>query len=174
MKKKYLIFIFLVFGVTSILTATEQIFLDITGGTSFYGTIGGKIGWMHYWNNEKIGLITDLSYHCYTPRPYVSEGESYDEAIFHNIGIASGVVFNNMGMNGIVRTIEYIKLKGILHIWNEKDNHEPISFFPWLDLGFNLNVYFNSKIAISAGIGAEVTWIKFPYLYLSLGMKYTI
>ena len=173
MKKKFIVFILLVFGVVSVLPATDQIFFDVTGGVNFYGTVGGRIGWMRYWNNEKIGLITGLSYHGYKPMPYVPEGEVYEGSIYHNIGLGAGVVFNNMGMNGTLRTMQYIKLKGIVHIWDDEGNNDSL-FTPWLDLGFKLNIFFNNRIALSTGIGAELTWSRFPHFYLSLGMKYAL
>jgi len=122
---------------------------------------------MHYWNNEKIGLIADLSYFN---NGFVDEEADWREEIktAHNIGIASGVVFNNMGMNGVIRTMEYIKLKGILHLWNGP------KFYPWLDLGFKLNVFFTDKTALSTGIGSDVTLLAFPHLYFSLGMIFAI
>jgi len=171
--KKMIVLAILMLGIASFLSAADQIFFDTTAGTQFYPTLGGRIGWMHYWNSEKIGLVSDLSYHGYTPEPCVHDG-NYEATMAHSIGIASGVIFNNMGMNGVVRTMQYIKLKGIMHVWNEIDNPEPVAFGAWLDLGFALNVFFNNKTAISAGFGGEMNILEFPHLYLSLGMKFTL
>jgi len=171
--KKIVLLAVLIMGITSFLSATDQIYFDTTAGNQFYAAFGGRIGWMHYWNNEKIGLISDLSYHTYTPE--CPPGDvNYEPTMAHSIGLGTGVVFNNMGMNGVVRTMQYIKLKGILHVWNEIDNPEPVAFGAWLDLGFALNVFFTDKTAISVGFGGEVTYIEFPHMYLSLGMKFTL
>ena len=107
--------------------------------------------------------------------PYVPEGEVYEGSIYHNIGLGAGVVFNNMGLNGTFRTMQYIKLKGMLHLWDDEGNNDPI-FSPWVDLGFNLNIYLNNNFALSTGIGTEIDmlWRRFPHFYLSLGIKYTL
>jgi len=168
MKKKLIFLAVLVIGVVTVASATDQIFFDLTYGVNFYPAIGGKIGWMALLeSNEKIGLITDLSYFN---NGFVDEEGDWREEIkkAHNIGIAAGVVFNNMGMNGVIRTMEYIKLKGILHLWNEP------KFYPWLDLGFKLNVFFTNKIALSTGLGADVTFLAFPHIYVSLGTIFTL
>jgi len=168
MKKKLIFLAIMIIGIVSVVSAADQIFFDLTYGVNFYPAIGGKIGWMHYWNNEKIGLITDLSYYNngFVEEPEGDWREETKKA--HNIGIAAGVVFNNMGMNGVIRTMEYIKLKGILHLWNEP------KFYPWLDLGFKLNVFFTDKIALSTGLGADLTFLAFPHFYVSLGTIFTL
>jgi hypothetical protein len=168
MKKKIIFLAILFFGILFAVSAEDQIFFDLTYGVNFYPAIGGKIGWMHYWNNEKIGLVTDISYYNngFVEEP---EGDWREESKkAHNIGIAAGVVFNNMGMNSVIRTMEYIKLKGILHLWNET------KFYPWLDLGFKLNVFFTNTTALSVGIGADLTWLAFPHIYASLGAVFTL
>ena len=172
--KKMIFLVILIIGIASILPAADQIYFDTTGGNQFYAAFGGRIGWMHFWSNEKIGLISDLSYHTYTPEACAPDGSYYAATMAHSIGLGTGVVFNNMGMNGVFRTMQYIKLKGIMHVWNEIDNPEPVVFGAWLDLGFALNVFITDKTAISAGFGSEVNILEFPHLYLSLGMKFTL
>ena len=168
MRQKPILFAILIIGVASAASAGDQLFFDLTYGVNFYPAVGGKIGWMHFWDNEKIGLITDVSYYNngFVEEPEGDWREETKKA--HNIGIAAGVVLNNMGMNGVIRTMEYIKLKGILHLLNEP------KFYPWLDLGVKLNVFFTNTIALSAGVDADLTWLQFPYLYFSLGMVFTL
>jgi len=167
-RKKLFYLIIMFFGFLSVISAADQIYFDLTGGINFYPVIGGKIGWIHYWNNEKIGLITEISYfnNGFVHEPEGNWIEETKEA--HNIGIGAGILFNNMGMNGIIRTMEYIKIKGILHLWGD-----PV-FYPWLDLGFKLNVFFKDTTSISAGVGIELTWLSFPHIYFTLGMLFTL
>jgi len=135
----------------------------------FYPGFGGKIGWEHYWENEKIGLIADLSYYnnCFVDE---MEGDWREQIKYsHNLGLSAGVIFNNMGMNGVLRTSEYIKLKGV---WHTNSTSFPVS--PVLDLGFKLDVFFAEKTAVSAGVGLDLTWFVYPFWYASLGMKFTL
>jgi hypothetical protein len=164
MNKNYVLGFVLLAGIGSGAQAADQFFFAIDGGVYFYPGFGGNIGWMHYWKNEKIGFIGDISYYN---NGFTGEGDGWKEniKIAHNIGIAAGVVFNNMDMKGIIRTSEYIKLKGLLSIWDKP------SFFPKLDTGFNLNVFFTNKNAFSAGVGVEIPIF---YPYLSLGMTFTL
>jgi hypothetical protein len=168
MKKKLICLAVLFIAVASVVSAADQLFFELTGGTSFYPAIGGKIGWMHYWNNEKIGLITDVSYfnNGFVHEPEGDWREWTKKA--HNIGIAAGMVFNNMGMNGLIRTMEYIKLKVLLRSW------DGITFYPCLDAGFKLNVFFTDKTAFSTGVGTDLPLMAFPHFYLSLGMVFTL
>jgi hypothetical protein len=132
----------------------------------FYPGFGGKAGWIHYWKNEKVGFICDVSYYN---NGFVGEIEgNWKEEIkkAHNFGLAAGIVFNNMGMNGVFRTGEYIKLKGVYTLWDKP------AFLPYLDAGFKINIFFTDTTAVSAGIGVEMLSIPFPYL--ALGMTFTL
>ena len=168
MNKKYTLLTFLIVGITSFASAADQVFFELNYGVWFYPGFGGKVGWEHYWKNEKIGLIGDVSYYnnC-----FVGEEGDWREQIkhTHNFGLAAGVVFNNMGFNGVLRTSEYIKLKGL---WETYYKTRPI--VPVIDLGFKLDVFFAEKTAISVGTGFEMTEIVYPYWYASLGMKFTL
>ena len=167
MNKKITLFVFLIIGNISLLSASDQIFFELNGGIWFYPGVGGKIGWIHHWSNEKIGFIADVSYYN---NGFVDEIEGdWREAIkmAHNFGLAAGVVFNNMGFNGLFRTSQYIKLKGVLDLWNNNP-----SFAPGLDVGFKLNLFFMEKTALSLGVGLDI--IPYPYPYISLGMTFTL
>ena len=169
MNKKFTFFVFFIAGIASFASAADQVFFELNYGVWFYPGFGGKIGWEHYWDNEKIGLIADVSYYN---NGFVDELEGdWREQIkvAHNFGLAAGVVFNNMGFNGVLRTSEYIKLKGL---WQTYSNFLPVA--PVVDLGFKLDVFFAGKTAVSAGIGLEMTWIVYPYWYASVGMKFTL
>ena len=138
MNKKYTLFAFLIVGNLSLLSAADQIFFDLNGGVWFYPGFGGRVGWIHHWNNEKVGLIADIGYYN---NGFTDDGGSVAEniGIAHNFVFAAGVVFNNMGFKGLLRTSEYIKLKGGLSLW---DSPSPIL---GLDIGFKLNVFFLEK-----------------------------
>ena len=169
MKKRVAFFVFFIIGITSFASAGDNVFFELNYGVWFYPGFGGKVGWEHYWNNEKIGLIADVSYYN---NGFVDEIEGdWREQIkvAHNFGLAAGVVFNNMGFNGVLRTSEYIKLKGL---WQTNSYLLPI--VPVIDLGFKLDVFFAEKTAVSIGTGLEMTWIIHPYWYASLGMKFTL
>ena len=168
MNKKFTFFVFLIVGIESFVSAADQVFFELNGGVYFYPGLGGKVGWIHHWNNEKIGLIADVSYYNngFVDKPEADWREEIKKA--HNFGLAAGVVFNNMGFNGLFRTSEYIKLKGVLSLWDKP------SFAPVVDLGFKLDVFFAEKTAVSVGTGFEMTWIVYPYWYASLGMKFTL
>jgi len=168
MNRKVILFLFLFVGIVSFLSATDQIFFELNGGVYFYPGFGGKVGWIHHWSNEKIGLISDVSYYN---NGFVDEieGDWRNEIKkAHNFGLAAGVVFNNMGMQGMFRTSEYIKLKGVLSHWDKP------SFIPGSDIGFKLNIFFIEKTAFSAGIGFENALFYLPYPYFSLGMTFTL
>jgi hypothetical protein len=153
-------------GIVSAAPAADQIFFELNAGLYFYPGFGGKLGWMHYWKNEKIGFIWDVSYYN---NGFVDEVEGdWQEEIkkAHNAGLAAGVVFNNMGMHGLFRTSEYIKLKGVYTTWDKP------AFHLYGDAGFKLNVFFTDTAAFSTGIGVEMLMI--PYPYLSLGMTFTL
>jgi opacity protein-like surface antigen len=169
MKKKFICLSVLIIGIASIAPAADQIFFDVNGGVAFYPALGGKIGWMHYWDNEKIGLITDISYYN-NGFGVEKEGADWREETkkAHNIGIGAGVVFNNMGMSGVIRTMEYVQLRALLGLRDE------VSFSPALDLGFKLNVFFTEKTALTAGLGTDLSLLIFPYFYFSLGMTFTL
>jgi len=155
-------------GVVSFLpAATDQFFFELNGGVWFYPGFGAKVGWMHFWNNEKIGFIADVSYYN---NGFVHKDEGHDWReeikIAHNFGIAAGVVFNNMGFNGALRTSQHIKLKGVYSIWDR-----PSLSGLGLDVGFKLNWFFTEKTALSTGIGLDI--VPLPYPYISLGMTFT-
>ena len=167
--KKIICLIVMLIGIASFASAeTDQIFFELNYGVWFYPGFGGKIGWEHYWNNEKIGFIGDVSYYN---NGFVREEGDWREQIkkAHNFGLAAGVVFNNMGFNGVLRTSEYIKLKGL---WETYYKTRPI--VPVIDLGFKLDVFFAEETTISVGTGLEMTWLVYPYWYASLGMKFTL
>ena len=163
MKKKLIVLVILVMGIIPTVQATDQIFFDINGGVAFYPAVGGKIGWMHYWENEKVGLIVDASYLGIIASYPNADGGT--ETSYSNVaGISAGAVFNNMGMNGVIRTMQYVKLKLF------SDFAEEPTFSPGFDLGFKLNVFFIERVALSSGIGIEAATKLFPHFYLSLGM----
>jgi hypothetical protein len=164
--KKFILLAFLFIGAVSFLPAADQIFFELNGGIWFYPGIGGKVGWIHHWNNEKIGLIADVSYYN---NGFTDEGEGWMENIreAHNVGLAAGVVFNNMGFSGLLRTSEYIKLKGVLSLGDRP------SFAPGLDIGFKLNLFLHEKTALSVGIGLDMVYFA-PFPYFSLGMTFTL
>jgi hypothetical protein len=165
MNKKINLFVILLVGSISFLSAMDQIFFELNGGVWFYPGVGGKVGWIHHWDNDKIGFICDISYYN---NGFVDkhEGNWREEIkIAHNLGLAVGIVFNNMGFNGLFRTSQYIKIKGLLSFWDNP------SFAPGLDIGLKLNIFFIEKIALSAGIGFEIPIL---YPYFSLGMTFTL
>jgi hypothetical protein len=166
LNKKIVYLAILIIGTASAAFAADQIFFELNAGIYFYPGAGGKIGWIHYWKNEKIGFTCDVSYYN---NGFVDEIEgNWKEEIkkAHNWGLAAGILFNNMGMNGVFRTSEYIKLKGMYAIWDKP------GFLPYLDVGFKLNIFFSDRTALAAGIGLEMLMI--PYPYLSLGMTFTL
>jgi hypothetical protein len=167
MNKKYTLLAFLIVGIASFASAADRVFFELNYGVWFYPGFGGKIGWEHYWENEKVGFIGDVSYYnnCF------SDEKDWRETIkrTHNLGLTAGVVFNNMGFNGVLRTSEYIKLKAL---WQTYAVLLPIA--PVIDLGFKLDVFFAEETAISVGTGLEMTWLVYPYWYASLGMKFTL
>ena len=137
-KAACLIIIFIVCA-SSIAPAADQIFFELNAGVYFYPGFGGKAGWMHYWANEKIGFICDVSYYN---NGFVGEIEGNwreETKKAHNAGLAAGIVLNNMGMSGVFRTSEYLKLKGVYSAWDKP------SFLPYLDAGFKLNVFLPIK-----------------------------
>ena len=169
--KKIICLIVMLIGIASFASAeTDQIFFELNYGVWFYPGFGGKIGWEHYWNNEKIGFIGDVSYYN---NGFVREEGDWREAIkrSHNIGLAAGIVFNNMGFKGVFRTSEYIKLKGL---WRNSVGTIQSPILPVIDLGFKLDIFFIEKAAFSAGLGFDMTWFIYPYWYASLGMKFTL
>ncbi|MDR2491676.1 MAG: hypothetical protein LBD20_09785, partial [Spirochaetaceae bacterium] len=162
---KFICFGVIFIGLHTGIHAADQIYFDVNYGVYFYPGVGGKIGWMHYWNNEKVGFICDVHYYN---NGFTDEGDWRESVkIAHNFGLAAGVVFNNMGMNGVLRTAEYIKLKGVYSVWDKPE------ILPFIDAGFKLNVFFTEKIALSLGVGSEILLI-LPYGYLSLGMTFTL
>lgn len=173
MKKKLVCFFIIFTGAAAAVSAADQIYFELNYGMYFYPGVGGKIGWMHYWNNETIGFICDVGYYN---NGFVDEGDWHEYIkIAHNFGLAAGVVFNNMGMQGVVRTAEYIKLRGVYSVWNTPELR------PYIDIGFKLNVFFTEKTALSLGIGAELvmdivgeTFGVLPFPGLSLGMTFTL
>jgi hypothetical protein len=169
MRKKCLCAAVFAFAVAVHIPADDQIFFELNSGVYFYSALGAKIGWMHYWENEKVGFICDINYFN---NGFVDEFEGdWQEAvqIAHNIGLAAGVVFNNMGMSGVIRTSEHIKLKGVYSIW------ERPTFYPFLDLGFNLGLFFSDNAGITAGVGIEPLIIPYlVYFHFSVGMVFTV
>jgi hypothetical protein len=168
MYKKYLCAALLAGAIAAPLSAADQFFFELNRGVFFYSALGGKIGWMHYGKNEKIGFICDINYFN---NGFVDEFEGdWREAvkIAHNIGAAAGIVFNNMGMDGVIRTSEYIKLKGVYSFWDNP------TIYPFLDLDFKLSVFFADQAGITAGIGIEPLIIPYMfYFHISLGMILT-
>ena len=168
--KKVICFLVMLIGIASFASAADQVFFELNGGDWSYPGIFAKVGWMHFWNNEKIGFIGDVSYYN---KSFIVKHEN-DEIVrtitdrTHNIGLAAGIVFNNMGFKGVLRTSEYIKLKGL---WQTSTALLPI--VPVLDLGFKLDVFFVEKTAFSAGLGLEIS-AGLPSLYALLGMKFTL
>jgi hypothetical protein len=161
--KRLACFALLIMGTASAVPA-DQIFFELNAGLYFYPGLGGKTGWIHYWTNEKIGFICDVSYYN---NGFVNETEGNRKAAIekaHNVGLAAGVVFNNTGMHGVLCTSEYIKLKGVYSIWDKP------ALLPYLDAGFKINMFFTDTTAFAAGTGLEMLMI--PYPYLSLGMTF--
>ena len=156
MNKKLVFLIFLIIGIVSFVSAKDRIFFDFNYGVLVYPGFGGKIGYEHYWNNEKIGFIADVNYH--------NSGDNY-------FGLAAGIVFNNMGFNGVLRTSEYIKLKGVFATRKVNSNY---FIAPNVDFGFNLDVFFAEKISFFAGFGYEMRLMFLPHLYTSTGMRITL
>jgi hypothetical protein len=176
MKKKLVCFVVLIIGIVSVVPAEDQFFFNVNIGVAFYPAIGAKVGWMHYWDNEKIGLVADVSYYNNGLKEKDIKADTNEDRgdwtdefrKAHNLGIAAGVVFNNMGMSGVIRTAEYVKLKGLLKLYDG-----PV-FYPCLDFEFKFNVFFTDRTAFSAGLGIEFPLIQFPYYYFSLGMVFTL
>ncbi|MDR2520944.1 MAG: hypothetical protein LBC72_00100 [Spirochaetaceae bacterium] len=167
MKKKLACFGIIFAGLNAGLYATDQIYFELNCGAYFYAGIGGKIGWMRFGNNEKVGFICDASYYN---NGFVDEyeGDWHETVkIAHNIGLAAGVIFNNMGMDGVLRTSEHIKLKGLYTIWDRPQ------LVPCLDIGFKLNAFFTEETALTMGIGYEI-YVIIPFPYVSLGMIFTL
>ncbi|MDR2509569.1 MAG: hypothetical protein LBC77_02875 [Spirochaetaceae bacterium] len=167
MKKKLVCFCIFIAGLNAGLYAADQIYFELNAGAYFYTGLGAKIGWIHFWNNEKIGFICDAGYYN---NGFVEEpGADWREIIkiAHNFGLAAGVVFNNMGLDGVLRTQEYIKLRAVYSIWDRP------KLVPCIDLGLKLSVFFSENTAVSLGIGME-TVIMLPCPYLSLGMTFTL
>jgi len=171
MKKKLLITVLLIFGIVSVAPAADQIYFELNGGIWFYPGIGGRVGWMKYWQNETIGLICDLTYYNNGFVDELEGGWNKETGGIHNVGVAAGVVFNNMGMNGVIRTMEYIKLRVLVA---NIPSVSLLDIWPVIDAGFKLNVFIEEKIALSAGIGLDLSYIIYPFPYFSLGMVFTL
>ena len=169
MKKTYLFIAVFAAVCAADISAGDQIFFEVNGGVFFYPALGGKIGWMHYGENEKIGFICDINYFN---NGFVDEFEGdWKEEVkqAHNFGAAAGVVFNNMGMSGVIRTSQYIKLKGVYSIWGRP------TFYPFLDLGCKLGISFAENAGFAAGIGIEPLIIPYLfYFHISAGMLFTL
>ena len=168
MKKKLFLLALMLPGFGTTLYAADQIYFEATAGVYFYPGFGGKLGWMHYWNNEKRGLIIDVSYFN---NGFVDEIEGdWREVvkIAHNFGLAAGIVFNNMGMDGVFRTSEYIKLKLVYDVWGRP------KFIPYINAGVKGNFFFTERAAVGAGLGIELAGFQLPYPYISLGMTFTL
>jgi len=167
MKKKIICLIVLFIGIVSVMPAqTDQFFFEMNGGVWFYPGVGGKVGWMHFCFSDKIGLIADLSYRVLFHTP--PGGEMWNS---HDLGFAAGIVFNNMGMNGTIRTSQHIKIKSVYSVSVQEGRDYPEhSFAPCLDAGFRLSVFFNETTAVFAGVGIESPII---YPVLSLGMTFS-
>ena len=167
MGKKIICFTVMLIGIVPFVSAaTDQFFFELDGGVWFYPGIGAKVGWMRFWNNERIGFVGDVSYYN---NGFVDELEGdWREEIkkAHNFGLAAGIVFNNMGFNGVLRTSQHIKIKGFLSVWGKP------SLAPGLDVGVKLNLFLIEKTALSAGIGLDMVYFM-PYPYISLGMTFT-
>ena len=181
MKKKIICFIVFFIGIVSVMpAATNQFFFDLNGGIWFYPGIGGRVGWLRFWNNERIGFIGDVRYRfIFSSAPALapppgSVGEDRQVNNYHTIGLAAGVVFNNMGMSGTFRTSQYLKFGGVFDIPNTAGEDNRFSFYPIsnpgviINPGVKISMFFTETTALSAGIGLENI---FPYF--SLGMTFS-
>jgi len=195
MEKKLIFFAVLIIGIISaapadsVLAGADQYFFDINFSWIFYpasihSALGGKFSWMHYWVNKKaellkIGFVGELGYYAESPvAPWPEDDWWVEGKKARNFTAALGMVINNTGNVDRPNTMEYIKLKGILHSfrssyppWNEPRIY-PFS----LDVGFKLNApfdtYASSSGGISFGLGIDLIGFRFPSPYFSVGFVY--
>lgn len=171
MKKMILCIVVLLIGITAILpAATDQFSFDLNAGVWFYPGFGTRISWMRFWTNDRIGVIGDIRY--YNNGFFGVEscgGNEMRENIrrAHNFGFAAGIVFNNMGFSGVIRTSQYIKLGCTFSTWNW-DLWNRLEVFPVINIGAKISAFFTEKTALSLGLGFDNI---FPYV--SLGMIFT-